>query len=205
VDAPAVASTPTCVATNEVCDGRDNDCDGQIDEGFFANAVSDSGFEAQLGSLVERPWRNFKGAAIEGVRPKSGQRNAVVFSEPANSTIAAGWNDIYQTIEVVPNTTYKLQAYVRTSDNTQYGRFGVREVPEAEIGKCSFVTCPELGQGGVGREFNSLPEWTLLATLFTSRASTTVDIYIGLLAGTGGARTTLYVDEVFVQRLSCGQ
>jgi hypothetical protein len=31
--APTVASTPSCVAAAETCDGRDNDCDGQVDEG----------------------------------------------------------------------------------------------------------------------------------------------------------------------------
>ena len=34
VDAPIDTGTDACVATTEICNGRDDDCDGMIDEGF---------------------------------------------------------------------------------------------------------------------------------------------------------------------------
>ncbi len=38
----------------------------------------------------------------------------------------AGWNDVHQTVSVTPHTTYHLAGWLRTSDNSDNGFFGVR-------------------------------------------------------------------------------
>jgi hypothetical protein len=76
-----------------------------------------------------------------------------------------GWNDIHQTVSVLPNTNYTLTGWIRTSPNNNAGYFGVRDVNGNVIGE---------------REFNNLAGYTQLTVNINTGSNTSVVVYGGL-------------------------
>ncbi|MEY4510384.1 MAG: hypothetical protein RLZZ450_2506 [Pseudomonadota bacterium] len=174
----AAAGTYVCMGTDSTV------CNAKV---TFPNLIRDPGFEEQSSFVVSAPWTNFMGAQIEtSGSAHSGKNNASVTSMPGNSTSVAGWNDIFQRIQIEPNARYKLQAWVKTSANTDDLKIGARDGANWML---------ELGNRVYGAQAN----YTLLSTEFVA-SSSSADVYIGLHEGPGGAATTLQVDDVVVVR-----
>ena len=50
-----------------------------------------------------------------------------------------GWNDIHQTVRVAAHTPYRLTGWIRTSNNSDNGYFGVRTTGGTVIGERQFT------------------------------------------------------------------
>jgi len=81
-----------------------------------SEAVSDPGFENQTSSTLSAPWHS-EGTATYGVDYRAGKARTGVNDAWISSNSSGQSGDIYQTITVSPNTTYKLSAYVNSSAN----------------------------------------------------------------------------------------
>jgi hypothetical protein len=89
------------------------------------------------------------------------------YASPNNGWVrnTNGWNDIHQTVSVLPNTNYTLTGWIRTSPNNNAGYFGVRDVNGNVIGE---------------REFNNLAGYTQLTVNINTGSNTSVVVYGGL-------------------------
>lgn len=76
-----------------------------------------------------------------------------------------GWNDIDQTVSVLPNTNYTLTGWLRTSANNNAGYFGVRDTSGNVIGQ---------------DEYNNLPGYTQLTVNLNTGNNTSVVVFAGL-------------------------
>lgn len=87
----------------------------------YPNLIEDPSFEEQNGS-ISTPWVLESGNG--GIDANLG------FSRGGSKNVflrnAAGWNAIKQSIEVKPNTKYRLTGFAKTSTNNTDGYFGVR-------------------------------------------------------------------------------
>ncbi|MBN9618984.1 MAG: DUF4185 domain-containing protein [Actinobacteria bacterium] len=93
------------------------------------NAVSDGGFES-----ATSPWQCLGQCGIDsnGSNQHSGVGNGWVRND-------TGWNDIHQTVSVQPNTTYQLSGWLRTSDNSDNGFFGLRTTGGTVLGEAHYT------------------------------------------------------------------
>ena len=78
----------------------------------------------------------------------------------------SGWNDIHQTVQVAANTPYLLSGWVRTSNNSHNGFFGVRTTDGQVIGEAHFG--------------NSLNGYTQLTVNINTGNNPQVDVYAGV-------------------------
>ncbi|WP_052595851.1 sialidase family protein [Luteipulveratus mongoliensis] len=137
------------------------------------NVVADPGLEAQPGGALVAPWSCVGTCGADlGDSPHGGQKNAFTQS-------ASGWNAIYQTVSVTPDTTYELTGWIRTSDNLTEGYFGAR-VP---------------GGGAVRNEnrLHAIGPWTQVTVVVSSGRSDKLDVYAGAWAN---GDTWLKLDDV---------
>src|SRR5690606_27765088 len=95
-----------------------------------------------------------------------------------------GWNDLHQTIAVIPNSTYRVTGWVRTSGNNTAGYFGLR-TPGGQV----------LGE----RQFGNLGGYTLLSVDVQTEPNTSA-VRFGAHAATGG--TGRQTDDVSSVRVS---
>jgi len=90
-----------------------------------SSEVADGEFERQTTSTLSAPWggegAGFKGVDINRGLAHTGGNNSFIRT-------GTGWNAVTQRIYVVPNRTYRMSAWVRTSGNFTGGMFGVRPV-----------------------------------------------------------------------------
>lgn len=91
-----------------------------------------------------------------------------------------GWNDIHQTIGVVPNRTYQVTGWIRTSGNNSDGYFGLR-TPSGQI----------VGE----KKFGSFGGYTQVSLTVNSGSNTSLVVYAGLWAN---GDTWLQLDDVSV-------
>ena len=133
------------------------------------NVVADADFESGLG-----PWQctNHCGADA-GTFAHAGTGNAWVRND-------TDWNDVHQTIAVVPNRVYQLTGWVRTSDNNTDGYFGLRTSAGDVIGE---------------HHLESFGDYTRLVVTVNSGANTSLVVYAGLWAD---GDTWLQLDDVSV-------
>jgi S-formylglutathione hydrolase FrmB len=89
------------------------------------------------------------------------------YASPNNGWVRStnGWNDIDQTVSVLPHTNYTLTGWLRTSSNNNAGYFGVRDTSGNVIGE---------------HEFNSLPGYTQLTVNINTGNNTSVVVYGGV-------------------------
>jgi S-formylglutathione hydrolase FrmB len=90
-----------------------------------------------------------------------------------------GWNDIEQTVSVVPDTTYTLTGWIRTSSNNTAGYFGLRDLQGNVIGQT---------------QYGSLPNYTQLSVTINVGPVNKVVLFAGLWAVNGD--TWAQVDDV---------
>jgi S-formylglutathione hydrolase FrmB len=104
------------------------------------------------------------------------------YASPNNGWVrnVNGWNDIDQTVSVLPNTNYTLTGWIRTSSNNDAGYFGVRDTSGNVIGQ---------------DEFNSLPGYTQLTVNINSGNNTSVVVFGGLWPP-NFADTWMQIDDV---------
>ncbi len=88
-----------------------------------ANLIADPSFEEQESGTISDPWALEEGEG--GIDRSSGTSRAG--SNNAWLRHTSGWNAITQTVPVEKNTDYKLDGFVRTSQNNDDGYFGVRD------------------------------------------------------------------------------
>ena len=89
------------------------------------------------------------------------------YASPNNGWVrnVNGWQDIDQTVSVLPHTNYTLTGWLRTSPNNDAGYFGVRDTSGNVIGE---------------DEYNSLPGYTQLTVNINTGNNTSVVVYGGL-------------------------
>ena len=92
----------------------------------------------------------------------------------------SGWNNLHQTIAVIPNHTYTISAWVRTSANNADGYFGLR-TPGGQV----------VGEQRFGRADN----YTQVTRTVNSGSNSTLVVYAGLWAN---GDTWAQVDDVSV-------
>jgi hypothetical protein len=147
----------------------------QIDDVFVTpsgtppNVVADPGFES--GSLG--PWQCAGNCGLD-------QNDGNAFSGANDGWVRnwTGWNDIDQTVRVMPNTEYTLTGWLRTSSNNNAGYFGVRDTSGNVISE---------------NEYNSLPGYTQLSLTLNTGSNSTLDVYAGLWAS---GDTWMQLDDV---------
>jgi S-formylglutathione hydrolase FrmB len=91
-----------------------------------------------------------------------------------------GWNDLHQTIDVDPNRSYTLTAWVRTSPNNTDGYFGVRTSDGVVVGE---------------QHFAAFTDYTQLTVTVNSGSAASLEIYGGFWATED---TWLQLDDVAV-------
>jgi hypothetical protein len=139
-----------------------------------ANLVTDPGFEGQSANTAAVPWVNGGGAGVDrgAGLSHSGANNGWVHNK-------SGWNNLYQTVSVVPNTTYQLTGWIRTAANNTDGYFGARTTGGAVVSE---------------KKFGNLPGYTQLSVAVNSGTQSQLQLYAGLWANNGD--TWLQVDDV---------
>jgi hypothetical protein len=116
IDAAVNLDYTSDVDNNPVPVGNGPDMGACEYQGSSTEAVSDPGFENQTSSTLSAPWYS-EGAATFGVDYHAGKARTPLNDGWISSTAVGKWGNIYQTITVKPNTTYKLSAYVNSSGN----------------------------------------------------------------------------------------
>lgn len=113
------------------------------------NLLGDPSFEHQETDKISKPWvlENGKGGVD---RAKGLSRNG---SNNIYLRNTEGWNAITQTIEVEPDTKYKLTGFVKTSQNNDAGYFGVRDANGKILKETKFTRCDDYTKLTI--EFNS--------------------------------------------------
>ena len=92
----------------------------------------------------------------------------------------SGWNDLHQTVTVVPNRMYQVRAWIRASSNNTDGFFGLRTTAGQVVGE---------------QRFSSLGAYTQLSVTVSSGNNTSLEVFAGLWAN---GDTWLQVDDVSV-------
>ncbi|WP_265447309.1 sialidase family protein [Flexivirga meconopsidis] len=127
------------------------------------NLLSDPGFEQQTSASLGGAWHCVGncGADLAKGWAHGGSNNAF-------ARYNSGWNSVYQTVTVTPNTTYALTGWLRTSTNSTEGYIGAR-VP---------------GGGPVRNEdrFAAVGDWQRVSVTIDSGDATSLDVYGGLWA-----------------------
>ncbi|REE69589.1 uncharacterized protein DUF4185 [Paenibacillus taihuensis] len=128
------------------------------------NAVSQAGFENQPTNSLTSPWYADGNAGVDhGLGfAHSGANNSWVRN-------TSGWNAVKQEISVVPNTSYTLTGWVKTSTNMNNGYFGARAIGGGPVLNEVHMTTP-------------LGSYTQQTVTFNSGNNHSVEIYAGLWA-----------------------
>jgi predicted esterase len=92
----------------------------------------------------------------------------------------SGWNDVHQIFSVVPNRTYTVTGWIKTSDNNNAGYFGVRSVSGQVVGE---------------QKFGNYPGYTKVSVTVNSGSNTNLVVYAGLWAN---GDTFFQLDDVSV-------
>ena len=133
------------------------------------NVVVDPDFEAGLG-----PWQCIGNCGADsGTFAHHGAGNAWVRND-------TDWNDVHQTLTVIPNRIYEVSAWIRTSANNTDGYFGLRTTAGQVVGERSFAT---------------LGDYTRISVTVNSGAATSLVVYAGLWPN---GDTWLQLDDVSV-------
>jgi S-formylglutathione hydrolase FrmB len=134
------------------------------------NIIANGGLERGLAS-----WGCYGpcGNDWDGSFARTGAANAWVRNDN-------GWNDLHQTIDVRPNTSYTVTGWVRTSDNLNDAFFGFRTSDGVVVGE---------------KQFTALGDYTKLTATVNSGSNTTLEIYAGFWADSD---TWLQLDDVSV-------
>ena len=131
-----------------------------------SNVLSDPGFEQQASASLGGAWHCVGncGADINKGWAHSGANNGFV-------RYNSGWNSIYQTVTVTPNTTYVLTGWLQTSSNSTEGYIGAR-VP---------------GGGAIRDEtrFAAVGSWQQFTVTVDSGDASSLDVYGGIWAKNG--------------------
>ncbi|HEY5926459.1 MAG TPA: alpha/beta hydrolase family protein [Kofleriaceae bacterium] len=131
------------------------------------NVAANGGFESGLAS-----WDCWgRCGADTGAFARTGTGNGWVRSD-------AGWNDLHQAIPVVPNRTYVVTAWIRTSANNVDGFFGLR-APDGKV----------LGE----KRFGSFPGYTQVSVSVNSGANHALVVFGGMWAN---GDTWIQLDDV---------
>jgi S-formylglutathione hydrolase FrmB len=103
---------------------------------------------------------------------------------PGNAWVRnhAGWSDLHQTIDVTPNTSYAVTAWVRTAPNAD-GYFGLRTGTGVVVGE---------------QHFNAKTSYTKLSVTVNSGPHRTLEVFAGFWAN---GDTWLQLDDVSVAPL----
>jgi predicted esterase len=133
------------------------------------NNVANAGFESALANWAYTGGSGFDNTTLA----RTGIGNGWV---RANS----GWNDVHQIFSVVPNRTYTVSGWIRTSDNNTDGYFGVRSVAGDVVGE---------------QKFGRFPGYTKVSVTVSSGSNTNLVVYGGLWAN---GDTFFQLDDVSV-------
>ncbi|MFT4050334.1 MAG: alpha/beta hydrolase-fold protein [Solirubrobacterales bacterium] len=137
-----------------------------------ANVVANPGFETQLAS-----WSCVGQCGVDfGGLQHGGTNNAWVRN-------TGGWNDVDQTLSVLPGRTYRVTGWIRTSPNNTDGYFGLRTVSGQVVGE---------------RKYQRLDGYTQISVDVNSGSNTQLVVYAGLWAG---GDTWAQIDDVSVTAL----
>lgn len=138
------------------------------------NLLSDPGFEEQPDRQVRTPWyvSGQGGIDRDGQFSRSGGNNGYVRA-------AHGWNALTQPVVVAPRRTYRLTAWLRSSERVPpAGALGVRN----QHGTIAQTT------------FGYLPDYTEVTVDFNPGNSTSIEIFAGFWGN--GADAWVQVDDV---------
>lgn len=91
-----------------------------------------------------------------------------------------GWNDAHQIFSVLPNRTYTVSGWIRTSDNNTDGYFGVRAVDGTVVGE---------------QKFGRFPSYTKVSVTVNSGSNKHLVVFGGLWAN---GDTFFQLDDVSV-------
>jgi len=134
------------------------------------NVVADPDFEAAgLG-----PWQCANNCGADHTTlAHAGTGNAWVRNDN-------DWNDVHQTIAVVPNKIYEVRGWIRTSANNTDGYFGLRTTGGQVVGE---------------HQFAAFGDYTRVTVTVNSGPNTSLVVYAGLWAN---GDTWLQLDDVSV-------
>jgi hypothetical protein len=145
-----------------------------------AGPVRDSGFENQTTTTISAPWvgegPDFKGIDRGTGLANSGANNAFIRTSTRN------WNAVTQHVAVQPYTTYRLQAWLRTSSQFPTGYLGVR-------GGTSTTVVAQTPFGVTGG-------YRLVSVEFLSYWRTDVTVFVGYQAP--GVDSWVQIDDVYL-------
>jgi GH43 family beta-xylosidase len=143
--------------------------------------VKDRSFEGQVTNTISAPWAG-NGTGDKGIDRGLGYAHTGANNAWIRTT--SGWNSIYQTVAVTPNTNYRLTGWVRNSNNFTGGWFGVRTPDNSGA-------IAEINYGG-------LPQYTKLTVDFDSGSYTSVRVYVGYEAP--GSDSWIQVDDISIKK-----
>ena len=156
-------------AQNPVFDTRCNFRPVVTPAGPGANSVVNAGFESTLAN-----WQCTGNCGFDaGALGHTGAGNAWVRAD-------RGWNDVHQIFSVMPNKTYTVSGWIRTSENNTAGFFGVRAVDGRVVGE---------------QPFGRFAGYTKASVTVNSGSNTTLTVYGGLWAN---GDTFIQLDDVSV-------
>ena len=147
---------------------------------FEGGVVVDGSFEDQPSEEFISPWSK-RGTGDSRVEQGNGKAHSGENSATLRGHADKEWNDIIQTVDVQPNTNYRLTAWIRTTDNFSDGYFGIRDGTNPS-GKHAEVP------------IEATREYTEFTVDFNSVDNTQMTIFIGKYQW--GTETLARIDDV---------
>jgi hypothetical protein len=172
----------TDLDNNPVPSGGAPDCGAYEFQGVPLQVALDPGFENQTSSALGSPWFT-EGGGNFGVDNNAGKARTGLNNGWISSSTQNQWNSILQTVSVCPNTTYKLSAYVNSSNNIGSNLWlGIRNANGGNKHENKFTPGA------------SYKKFTANATYTTGASETNIVVYIGYIAPSG--TSWIQIDDI---------
>jgi hypothetical protein len=157
-------------------------------QGTLPLGLQDGGFEHQASTTLVSPWSQ-EGAGFSGIDLAAGKASTGSNNAWISASTSGEWNALYQTVNVLPNSTYQLSAYVKSSN--QIGNqfwLGIRNISNGNKHENQITPSPA-----------GYTKLTATNTYTTGSSETKIVIYMGYISPTG--TSWIQFDDVNLKKL----